>query len=69
MNKADFCLNCGSILSENEIAMHKKLIGRYSENFLCTECIAEKFGVTPELIREKTQYFIKSGCTLFPDNR
>lgn len=69
MSKGDLCMKCGKVLSGNEIAMHKKLIGRYSESFLCTECIAKHFNISPDLIREKTEYFIKTGCTLFPDNQ
>lgn len=69
MINKDICENCKKALTGNEIAMHRKLIGRYAESFMCTECIAKYFEVSSDLIREKMEYFIKTGCTLFPDNQ
>ena len=44
------CMRCRKTLSHNEIGAHKRLINRGAEEFLCRECLAEKFRVSPELI-------------------
>ena len=62
-------MKCKKELSGNEIAMHKKLINRFAEEFMCIDCLAEHFDVSRELIEEKIKYFIETGCTLFPENQ
>lgn len=59
------CKKCGKELSGNDIGLTKKLINRGSTEFLCIDCIAEKFGCTKELLEEKIRQFKESGCTLF----
>ena len=56
------CKKCGKELSGNDIGLTKKLINRGSTEFLCIDCIAEKFDCTKELLEEKIK---ESGCTLF----
>ena len=55
------CKKCGKELSGNDIG----LINRGSTEFLCIDCIAEKFDCTKELLEEKIRQFKESGCTLF----
>lgn len=59
------CKKCGKELSGNDIGLTKKLINRGSTEFLCIDCIAEKFDCTKELLEEKIKQFKESGCTLF----
>lgn len=59
------CKKCGKELSGNDIGLTKKLINRGSTEFLCIDCIAEKFDCTKELLEEKIRQFKESGCTLF----
>lgn len=59
------CIKCGKELSGNDIGLTKKLINRGSTEFLCINCIAEKFDCTKELLEEKIRQFKESGCTLF----
>lgn len=59
------CKKCGKELSGNDIGLTKKLINRGSTDFLCIDCIAEKFDCTKELLEEKIRQFKESGCTLF----
>ena len=59
------CKKCGKELSGNDIGLTKKLINRGSTEFLCIDCIAEKFDCTKELLEEKIKQFKASGCTLF----
>ena len=59
------CKKCGKKLSGNDIGLTKKLINRGSTEFLCINCIAEKFDCSKELLEEKIKQFKESGCTLF----
>lgn len=59
------CKKCGKELSGNDIGLTKKLINRGSTEFLCIDCIAEKFDCTKKLLEEKIRQFKESGCTLF----
>ncbi len=59
------CKKCGKELSGNDIGLTKKLINRGSTEFLCINCIAEKFDCSKELLEEKITQFKESGCTLF----
>ena len=59
------CKKCGKELSGNDIGLTKKLINHGSTEFLCINCIAEKFDCTKELLEEKIRQFKESGCTLF----
>ncbi len=60
------CVICGSILTADDIGASKKLINRgMTQDFLCVTCLAEKYGVSVDLIREKIEYWRESGCMLF----
>ena len=59
------CKKCDKELSGNDIGLTKKLINRGSTEFLCINCIAEKFDCSKELLEEKIKQFKESGCTLF----
>ena len=59
------CTACGRELTPDEIALTKKLVSRGAESFLCLSCLAKKFAVSEELLREKIDQFRQMGCTLF----
>lgn len=59
------CKKCGRELNGNDIGLTKKLINRGSTEFLCINCIAEKFDCSKELLEEKIKQFKAVGCTLF----
>lgn len=59
------CKKCGRELNGNDIGLTKKLINRGSTEFLCINCIAEKFDCSKELLEEKIMQFKAAGCTLF----
>lgn len=59
------CIKCGAQLTPDDIGATKKLINRGSTEFLCIKCLADKFGVTEERIREKIEYWRETGCMLF----
>lgn len=59
------CYACGKELTHDEIGLHKKLMGRGSEQFMCITCLSNEFKVSEELLREKIKDFKEMGCTLF----
>lgn len=62
------CIKCGKELSNDEIALHKKLVNRGATEHMCIGCCARYFSVTEELLREKIVMFKKAGCQLFEEN-
>lgn len=62
---ADLCRRCGAPLTQDEIGLTKKLINRGCTEFLCYPCLAERFDVTVDLLRDKVEQFREMGCTLF----
>lgn len=59
------CIRCGRTLTNDEIGAHKKLINRGAQEFLCLTCLAGKFRVSEDRLREKIQQFKDMGCLLF----
>ncbi len=63
------CQKCGALLTNDDIGASKKLINRgMTQGFLCVSCLAEKYGVSVERIREKIEFWRESGCLLFSQN-
>lgn len=65
MRKRAVCIDCGKVLTKDEIALSKKLIDVDTEEKYCIACMAEYFGCTQEDLRIKIQEFKEQGCTLF----
>ena len=60
------CVSCNNQLANDDIGASRKLINRgMTEGFLCVPCLAKKFGVTEERLREKIEHWRESGCMLF----
>lgn len=59
------CIKCGKELNGDDIGLTKKLINRGAEEFLCIDCLAEKFNCSRELLEKKIVQFREMGCTLF----
>lgn len=59
------CMQCGRVLTHNEIGAHRKFINRGATEFYCRSCLAVHLGVTQEQIEEKIRQFKRQGCTLF----
>lgn len=67
MDKEQRCRKCGSLLTWDETALHRKLFNRAADSFLCISCNAEYFGVGTGLLEEKIRQFKEMGCTLFDE--
>lgn len=61
----DKCMKCGKTLISDEIGLHKKLLGRMSQQYLCIDCCAEHFKVTRSLLEYKIEEYKSMGCKLF----
>ena len=61
----DYCCNCNRVLEHDEIALTRKLVNRGAQEFLCLSCLAARFNVTEDLLKEKIEHFKRQGCTLF----
>jgi len=65
MTDTDVCINCGKLLFRLDKALHRKLISRGAEEFMCKHCLAEYFHTTEAHLDELAEYYRKEGCTLF----
>jgi len=65
LNPSDKCVQCGAVLTGDDIGITKKLINRGATAFLCVRCVARRFGVSEELIRKKIEEYRAYGCSLF----
>ena len=59
------CIKCGKPLSVNETGLHKRLINRSAEEYMCKNCLAKHFNVSTKLLDEKIKMYIAQGCMLF----
>ena len=59
------CMKCGRELSPDEVGLHKKLINRGASEYMCMTCLAEFFGCSEELLKQKIAQFREMGCALF----
>lgn len=63
------CKICNKELSEDEVAVTKKMINRGAVEYLCIACLASHFQVEKEDIVKRIEYYKEEGCTLFACNR
>lgn len=60
------CKSCGGKLGADDVGATKKLMDRGAKEFLCIPCLAKRFGVGEERLREKIEEWRAYGCGLFP---
>ena len=65
MINEDTCVECARPLEHDEIALTRKLINRGASEFMCLTCLAKRFNVSEDLLKEKIVHFKNQGCTLF----
>lgn len=60
------CKICGNYLMSDEIAMHMKMFGKMSKEFMCLDCQAEYLRVDRKKLEELIDMFHRRGtCVLF----
>ena len=59
------CIHCGRSLTDDEIALHKRLINRGAKEHLCLSCLARFFSCSEDVLHDKIAYFRSIGCMLF----
>ena len=59
------CTECGKPVSLDELALSKKLISRALSDGYCLACLAKKFDVSQDLLRQKIEQYKQAGCGLF----
>ena len=59
------CANCGKPLSNDEVAITKKLVNRAAQEYLCAACLAARFSITTDDIARLIRHFREAGCSLF----
>ena len=63
------CKQCGRLLGNDEIALHKRMIHRGATEHLCLSCMARYFGCSEDILMDKIAYFKRIGCLLFTDGQ
>ena len=61
----DKCCICARPLTHDETALTRKLVNRGTRTFYCLSCLAARFEVSEEDLRDKIVQFKEMGCTLF----
>lgn len=59
------CMKCHRALTADEIGLYKKLVNRGALEFLCLECLSQRFACSPALLQRKVDEFRRMGCMLF----
>lgn len=60
------CYECDKEnLSNNTVALNKKIIGRNVEKIQCLTCLSEYLEVTEEELLDKIEEYKYGGCELF----
>ena len=63
------CYKCGRRLTFDEVGIHKKLVNRGADSFMCLTCLAGHFKVTEESLNKQIEHFREQGCTLFSSKK
>ena len=59
------CIVCRKLLSPDEVALNQRLLGAHIGAFRCTDCLAQKMGATPSMLRELIAQFKERNCVYF----
>ncbi len=66
MSNYKTCKKCGSELTDDAMAIYRKMVFRGADEFLCIPCLAEYFKVEVSEIEARIRFYRESGhCTLF----
>lgn len=59
------CYYCKKVLSKDDKALCKKLLGKRIKQFFCREHLAEVLDTDIDTLAAKVKQFKEEGCTLF----
>jgi uncharacterized protein YlaI len=59
------CMKCDRELVKTDIALHKKIVNRTAQEYMCISCLAEYFKTTVEDLESMIEDFKRAGCTMF----
>ncbi len=59
------CVDCSKHLTNDEVALSQKMLGRNIIEFYCIDCLAEFLECDRDDLEIKIQEFKEQGCTLF----
>ncbi len=65
MRSIKTCIDCGRFLTQDEIALNKKLVSRELREYKCLACLSQDFGCEVADLEIKIAEFKEQGCTLF----
>ena len=65
MPESPKCAGCGRELTRDEIGMTRKLISRAAAQFLCWNCLSDKFGCSVDKLIDMKEHYRREGCMLF----
>lgn len=63
------CKSCKSTLTNDEIALYRRLVNRGATEYLCLECLSGWLSCEKQLLLDKIEEFRKAGCSLFAARR
>lgn len=59
------CCECGKTLTFDEMGMNRKMVSLDVKEMRCLACLARKYKIGEDVLKEKIEYLRRSGCTLF----
>ena len=59
------CIQCGAEVTSDEIGLTLKLINRGCTEYYCIRCLASRFKVSEDDLRDLVVTLREQGCTLF----
>ena len=59
------CARCQRPISQDEVGLSCKLIGRNTREHYCLRCLSAMFRVPEETLAQMAEHFRQAGCTLF----
>mgnify|MGYP000509789448 CR=1 FL=1 len=65
MSRKKTCCECGKTLTNDEVALTRKLTDVDTEDLYCLFCFANYLGCSEEDLKIKIREFKEQGCTLF----
>ena len=65
LKKIEHCRDCGRELEKDEVALTRKLVERDSKVFYCIDCLAVRYKVDADFLRDKIEDYKFQGCALF----